>query len=100
MKPRKLVIRKFLNKKNHQMLAGILTELDVSNNELTGAIHITDCDRRISLDFNAWSWRDGALEEEFDNGLNKLDILIDVLTRFRQRYIEMYEYLQEQREEA
>jgi len=72
--------RKFLNKK--EGFAAIQTHVSVEYTEVTASIDISDCSRKISLDF--WSWK----EKDYKPKLEKIDLLISELTSFRDSFVE------------
>lgn len=79
-------VREFLNREREHSSAHIIFEIpsldsrkkDTYPEEAT--LVIADCSRSISLDLG---WYD---EKEFQNSLDKLDLLVDNLIRFRKHY--------------
>ena len=68
-------VRKFLNK--NKGTAAIEIDSGVTHYSLDGSVEITDCNRKISLDFY---FRDDA---SFKDKTNKLNILIEELSNYR-----------------
>lgn len=73
--------RQFLNDEGHHNLAAILAEVDLWESSIEGCIEISDCGRKIELDF--WASNDS----DYQNGLKKLDRLIDTISGFREAYV-------------
>jgi len=75
MSKKKYHVRKFLNKKNGMAALEIHANYEAWN--FNCDVTISDCNRRIDLDFNMW----GA--KQVKEKLVKLDLLIDELTALR-----------------
>ena len=71
MKTVNKVTRKFLNKK--EGLAAIECGIDVSNYCVNAGVSITDCNRKVSLDFCIYD------AKEYDAKLAKLELVINEL---------------------
>jgi hypothetical protein len=72
--------RKFLNKT--EGLAAIETYISVDYNDICGHVDISDCNRKISLDF----W---AIDPtKATSRLQKLDLIISELNKFKEAYLE------------
>lgn len=81
MKGHKVYIRKFLNKRGQEGAGAILAQFDVDSpggqyEHASGEIHIGDCTRSITLNFNAYG------EAALQNSLHKLDVLISTLEKY------------------
>ena len=75
MKRKKYHSRKFLNKSSG--MAAIEVSCSVSSYSIDCGIAISDCNRKIELDF--YSWDKKTTKEK----LNKLDLIIEELTLVR-----------------
>ena len=71
MKTVNKVTRKFLNKKDG--LAAIECAIEVSNYSVTADVSITDCNRKVSLDFCVYD------AKGYDVKLDKLELIISEL---------------------
>jgi hypothetical protein len=89
--------RGFLNKGSG--MAAFEADIEGSQYETDGEKYIssyfsiTDCNRKISLDFS------GSLEENRENNLHKLNTLIDELAEFRTKMLELYAWLDDKESE-
>lgn len=75
-----LHLRKFLNK--DEGLAAIEAHVNVDYNDIEANIDISDCNRKVSLSF--WTINSKDAEKK----LQKIDLLIDSLNKFKEAYIE------------
>jgi hypothetical protein len=73
--------RAFLNKPRYESVAVILAEVTRDSTQLT----ISDCSRQISLDFSHYTAGDR------ENGLYKANLLVEILTQFRDELTKKYE---------
>lgn len=78
-KPR-YYVRKFLNLPGNHNLGAILASVERDS----FVLDISDCSRKISLEFNGYG------KPEQRNALHKVDVLIEVLTGFRAAMIEEF----------
>jgi len=81
--------RKFLNKDDG--LAAIETTITLERSDLSASIDISDCNRKVSLDFYMYTPTTKAINDR----INKLNILVDSLTAFRDDYISIVEVAKE-----
>jgi len=80
-KDHKIIRRKFLNKK--QGLAAIETYVCTEFDSISASVEISDCNRKINLDFYSYS----SSTKDNKERLDKLDTLINMLQEFRSDYI-------------
>ncbi len=72
--------RKFLNKT--EGLAAIEATISVDYNDICGHVDISDCNRKISLDFWSINPTKATLK------LQKIDLIISELNKFKEAYLE------------
>lgn len=87
--------RKFLNKTN----GTAAIEVDAESYSWTSGgvdanIFITDCSRRVTLDFSVYS------KKELDEKMSKLGLLITEITKLQDMFAENYDYIVTSIEEA
>jgi hypothetical protein len=96
---KKFHVRKWLNKRGHHSTAAIFAEVRVDryHNNSEATLAISDCRRRIELDF---PWVGGfhfhKKASEMSNALYKLDTLIDTLTQFREALLSSWEEVEQE----
>lgn len=78
--------RKFLNKKSHHSTAAIYTEVEYDGYGTYSTFVVTDCARKIKLDFPGRAASDRA------NSLHKLDTLIESVVQFRAALTDAWDY--------
>ena len=71
--------RKFLNKDDG--LAAIETTITLERSDLSASIDISDCNRKVSLDFYVYNYKEKVVKEKLD----KLDLVINELITFRSK---------------
>jgi len=71
--------RKFLNKKIGVAAVETYISLDTFDSGVNASIDISDCNRKVSLDFYVYNYNKKIVKEKLD----KLDLLINELTAFR-----------------
>jgi len=79
--------RKFLNKKSG--VAAIECTVNVDYDDISGYIDISDCNRKISLEFWSMNPKEAALK------LEKIDLIINELTKFKTSYLEAIKFAEE-----
>lgn len=69
--------RALLNLPGHHSTAAVVAEV---RNEHTCFVQISDCQRAVNLEFDMYS------QDDYANGVFKIDTLIATLTTFRKAY--------------
>lgn len=72
--------RKWLNS-NKYLSAFILTDVSVHGHGVSGNINISDCSRKITLDFFSVD------SKEFKNNLNKINTLLTEISIFKTNFL-------------
>jgi len=90
-KDNKIIRRKFLNKK--EGLAAVETFVTTDFDSISASVEISDCNRKINLDFYTYSISTKDTKERLD----KLDTLINMLQEFRSDFIMATEELAKRR---
>jgi hypothetical protein len=80
-KNKKFINRKFLNK--DEGLAAIQTYVCVDSDSISGSVDISDCNRKVSLDFYTYDTKPKSVQDK----LKKLDTLINALELFKINYV-------------
>lgn len=73
--------RKFLNKKIGLAAIETYIALDTFDSGVNASVDISDCNRKVSLDFYVYNYKENVVKEK----LNKLDLIINELTIFRSK---------------
>jgi len=90
-KDNKIIRRKFLNKK--EGLAAVETYVTTDFDSISASVEISDCNRKINLDFYTYS---SGIKDNKEK-LDKLDTLINMLQEFRSDFIMATEELNKRR---
>jgi len=90
-KDNKIIRRKFLNKK--EGLAAVETYVTTDFDSISASVEISDCNRKINLDFYTYS---NSIKDNKEK-LDKLDTLINMLQEFRSDFIMATEELNKRR---
>ncbi len=85
--------RKFLNK--HLGLAAIESYISIDRIDggVEASIDISDCNRKISLDFYLFNTEDKYVKKRLD----KLNLIVEEVTKFRDTYLEFLKESKERR---
>lgn len=75
-------VSKLLNRPGFHSTAAIACQVEITNwhKHVMAEVHVSDCDRKISLDF------DDSTRSDYNNSLHKIDTMIKVLTKFREQF--------------
>lgn len=88
--------RSFLNT-DKTLSAYMITSLeyykDNSYNNIMGNVKISDCNRIIELDFSAFGSTHEKLIKDANISLKKLNKIIDIVEKYRDKYIETLDYI-------
>lgn len=85
--------RKFLNKKTGLAAIEAYIDLDKFDGGINASFDMSDCNRKISLDFYIYDYKEKSINDK----LNKVELLIDELLDFRLKLNEFIELGKERR---